>query len=79
MTGFFQTTTWQKQRQLQVTQGNNALKGATEMTRKQIMKLANYLPNSSDENQNPEVKAEPIDEDGIAQVVEFDDQPLTQA
>lgn len=74
----FKTTTWQKQRQLQVTQGNNALKGATEMTRKQIMKLANYLPNSSDENQNPEVKAEPIDDDGIAQVVEFDDQPLTQ-
>ena len=42
------------------------------------MKLANYLPSSADENQNPEVKAEPIDEDGIAQVVEFDDQPLTQ-
>lgn len=61
-----------------MTQGNNALKGATEMTRKQIMKLANYLPSSADENQNPEVKAEPIDEDGIAQVVEFDDQPLTQ-
>ena len=73
----YKTSAWQKQRQLQVTQGTMALNGK-EVSRKQILNIV-VPPNSkNDVNQNPEVKAEPLD-DEIAEVVEFDDRPLNEA
>jgi len=73
----YKTSAWQKQRQLQVTQGTMALNGK-EVSRKQILNIV-VPPNGSknDVNQNPEVKAEPLD-DEVAEVVEFDDRPLNE-
>ena len=75
----YKTSEWQKQRQLQVTQGTTALNGRG-VTRKQILTQAVHpvTKKTIDINQNSEVKAEPIDDDDVAEVVEFDDRPLTE-
>jgi len=75
----YKTTEWQKQRQLQVTQGTMALNGRA-VSRKQILTQTVHTATKKpiDINQNSEVKAEPMDDDDVAEVVEFDDRPLNE-